>query len=373
MRQYWRQLRTPQHATWLPVLPPAGAFLELALIIGAIYLACAIFPGADLAALEPSPFWLPILLLSLQYGTVAGLIATAVSTGFYAFNGLPDQVIGENLFTYLLRIWALPILWIGVSLVLGQFRLRQIAVKQELKRRLEQRTAEAQALGVYSKSLEDRCHRLERQITSSGPMAGAVAIDVLSRFLDPGADFGGTLDKMREQVFPGARLMLFAATPQGLEVIAQAGEDEGPVWPKPIAPDHPLWRAIVNERRYVSVLDAAHEPLLRGVAHAAHPLFHPDTGRVSGMLTLEARDPSALVPQTENRLAVIGRFAALHLTEPRVVVDNTDRMSGLNSRLHRLTKGWRQLSWQQEPETAPVQPGSDDSGQRNQSRPLVLK
>ncbi len=117
-------------AVWLPVLPPVGAFVELVLVMGLIYLVSYLIPGIDLATLEPSPFWVPVLLLSLQYGTVAGLLAAAVATLAYTINGLPEQAIGENLFAFLLRIWALPILWIGVALVLGQFRLRQIEVKQ---------------------------------------------------------------------------------------------------------------------------------------------------------------------------------------------------------------------------------------------------
>ncbi len=388
IRQIWKKLRVPHGAVWLPVLPPLGAFVELVLILGLIYLVCSLIPGVEIATLEPSPFWVPVLLLSLQYGTVAGLMAAAAATLAYAINGLPEQAIGENLFSFLLRIWALPILWIGVALVLGQFRLRQIEVKQDLKLHLNSRTAEAESLAAYASELEARCHRLERRLTSTGPSSGAVAIDCLAAFADPAAGFSQSLDALRQHVFPSARLTVFAASPAALDVIATSAEGASAHVPGPLSgplpgslpgslpAHHPLYRATVGERRAVSVLRHGDETVLAGVAHAAQPILHPETKRVIGLLSFEAGDPSYLSEELEARLAMIARVIAPWLAEPRIVVDNTERTSQtVEAGPGRLTRGWRQLSWQKGPvsESVEAAPPGGEIVARNQSRPIVVQ
>ena len=366
----------PHGAVWLPVLPPIGAFVELVFVLGLIYLVCALIPGVDISMLEPSPFWVPVLLLSLQYGTVAGLLAAAAAALAYSFNGLPEQAIGENLFAFLLRIWALPILWIGVALVLGQFRLRQIEVKQDLKLRLNSRTAEAESLAAYTSELEVRCHTLERRLTSLGPASGAVAIDCLAALSNPSDGFSASLDTFTQHVFPGAGLAVYTVSPASIDVIAaSAGEGISPV-PASIPAHHPLYRAAVGQRRALSVLRAEDEAAVTGIAHAVQPILHQDTKRVIGLLSFQAGDPSQLSNELEIRLATIARFIAPWLAEPRIVVDNTDRtLHSAETGPGRLTRGWRQLSWQKAPVTDALDapPPGDDDVARNQSRPIVVK
>ncbi len=376
IQNVWKKLRLPAGAVWLPVLPPLGAFVELVVILGLIYLVCSLIPGVEIATLEPSPFWVPVLLLSLQYGTVAGLLAAAAATLAYTINGLPEQAIGENLFAFLLRIWALPILWIGVASVLGQFRLRQIEVKQDLKHRLSSRTLEADSLATYASALEDRCHRLERQLTSIGPASGAAAIDCLASFGDPSADFPKSLEGLQRYVFPASRITVYAVSPAALDVIAHApGEGDGPI-PVSIPAQHALYRATVGERRAVNVLRAEDEAALAGIAHAAHVILHPETRRVIGLLSIEAGDPSQLSKELDARLGLVARYIAQSLCEPRIVVDNTERgAQAADPGAVRLTRGWRQLSWQKAalPVDGNTAPSSGESVARSQARPIVLK
>jgi polysaccharide biosynthesis protein PelD len=362
-RTKWARLMAWQGAVWLPVVPPFGALVELAAIIAAIMLADWALPGVDIATLEPSPYWLPVLLLSLQYGTVAGLLAAGISTIAHVLAGLPEQAVGENLFTYLLRIWALPILWIGVSLLLGQFRLRQIEVKQALQQTLGQRTAEAQTLTLYAKDLEQRCHRLERHMTSRQVVSGSGLLDALSALVrtDPsngssvGATLASALDTVRAEAFPGAQISLFSVTPVGCELAAKSGWPESAAWPHEIPATHPLYRAITGERRTVSVLNRGDETVLAGHGLAAHPIFSAESGRVAGLIKIEAADASLITEQLPYRLAVIARLVAPALTDPRSAADNRGlravSQNGLHNGPHngpepvRLTRGWQHHTW----------------------------
>ena len=224
----WARIKSGQgRAIWLPVLPPLGAVVELLVLVALIAGLGRLIPGLDVASLEPSPYWIPVLLLSLQYGTVAGLLAAAVATCLYAFNGFPEQSIGENLFAYFLRIWASPMLWIGVAVLLGQFRLRQIEVKQDLRRQLDQRTGEASTLAKYVRQLEAKCLTLERQATQGRSVADLASLDALSRLSEPGADLETALSAIVQQALPDAALSLYRATTAGYECVARAGLRQG--------------------------------------------------------------------------------------------------------------------------------------------------
>lgn len=327
------------------MLPPPIALIELAGLLALIFAVDWFFPGVEVFSLEPSPFWLPVLLLTAQYGTIAGLVAAAAATSAHILNGFPEQGIGENLFSYFLKIWALPMLWTGVALVLGQFRLRQIEAKRALQQSLGQKSTEARELAVYSKKLEDRCHALERTMCAGrGSHAAIAALESLVTLAHPPADIGAALHGIAEHVLPGAELSIFAATPSGCDVIAASHWPEPPHWSTSIPSGHPLYRALVSERRALCVLNAADEAALAGEGLAACPIFAPDTERVTGFVKLERIDPKLFGPFTPSHLALIAHLAAPALAEPRIVVDNSQR--GQPDAPH-LTSGWTRRAWAQ--------------------------
>ena len=343
----WARMKGWRGGSGLPVLPPVGALVELLVLVALILVVDWALPSVDLSNLEPSPYWLPVLLLSLQYGTVAGLMAAAVATAAYVFNGVAEQAVGENFFTFLLRIWALPILWIGVALVLGQFRLRQIAEKQDLRQNLAKRTVEAQSLSIYSKDLAARCSRLERQLTTRSKSSVTPVMTVLARFGRTTASVDEALSLLTEVLWPGAKISLFVITPAGSEAVAISGWSDSGAWPTEIPSTHSLYRAVVSERRVVSILYTGDELVLGGHGVLACPIFAPETSRVTGMLKVEAIDPALLTAEMHEHLELIARLAAPMFSEPRIVVDNTERTSANDHHGsgERLTRGWNFQPW----------------------------
>lgn len=362
LRQLWKKMDRPQGAVWLPVLPPWGAFAELVILLGAIHLCDFLFPEFDLLNREPSPYWVPILLLSLQYGTVAGLMAAGAATLAYAMGGLPEQNIDEHHFSYLLRVWSLPILWISIALVLGQFRLRQIELKQQLKTALEERTQEAHVLAGYVGDLERRCRDLERELTSRGGQGGGGMLDALAALADPATDVPHFVDRVARSVLGAGQLSVYVVQANTLELVSTGGR--GPAPQRRFASDHSLYRTIVSERQSVSVLEPTGERALGRDGLAAVPILHDDGGRVLGMLKVEQADGEALTGNLVTRLAVIASLLAPMLAEPRIVVDNT---LPLATAARRLTRRRRHFSWQTQ------EPGSADAvttgGGRGSGRP----
>lgn len=362
----WAQLKGWNRDGGLPVLPPAGALVELAALVAVIVLADWAFPAFNVAALEPSPFWLPVLLLSLQYGTAAGLLAAAAATAAYVFNGVAEQAVGENFFSFLLRIWALPILWIGVALVLGQFRLRQIAAKQELRQELTKRSIEAQTLAGYSKDLEARCQRLERQLTTRMQAPVKPVLDALTGLAGPSVDINTALDVVAQQIWPGAAISVFSVSPAGCELIGKSGWPAAATWASEFGASHPLYQAIVSDRRGVSILNRGDEAVLSRQGVAASPIFTSDRSRVVGMLKIENIDPSLLDAAGDAHRALIAQLMVVGRSEPHVVVDNETQASpgrtSSRDAVARFASGWRLSHWRPIAADASIPSGPDGTG-----------
>lgn len=295
----------------LPVLPPLAALGELAVAFGLIYGLDRLFPQFNIFEIEPHPFWFPLLLLSLQYGTVSGLVAAGVAIAASMSAGLPEAGIGENHFAYFLRVWGQPILWIAIALLVGQFRMRQIAAKNELRRRNEELSRQRDALAAHAVDLRERCERLERALATSRDAQPFNVLTALGEVARGSAAARGAasvhgaqnlqsvqtvLSRLAAAAFPDARLVVYRSTPEGLSRAAVHPEDGEAGRAITVPPLHPLHKALVERAKSLSLLDRRDEAVLGGIALAAVPV-RDAVGAVAGMLALEAGAPDLIAPR----------------------------------------------------------------------------
>ena len=99
-----------------------------------------------LGAISPSPFWIPVLLLSVQYGVSAGLISALVALVASAVIGWPDQAGTEDFYDYSLRIWREPILWLAAAVVLGTLQAQQLRKIEALRDRIAEAEVQRQSI-----------------------------------------------------------------------------------------------------------------------------------------------------------------------------------------------------------------------------------
>jgi hypothetical protein len=290
--------------TGLPVLPPAAALLEIAVLVILPGLLDYVVPGfPTLNETQPHFYWLPVLLLTLQYGSPSGLLAAGVAIVLSSFLGWPEQEIGENHFSYLLRIWLQPVLWIATAVVLGQFRLRQIEAKQALERSVTRLIEQRAELAVHAQRLRDRCDRLERVIATRHEASGAALMATLGRTQSAArADAERALHDSITLAFGECRLTLFALAGDELRAtFGHGANDERTLRRIPIA--SPLFQAIVRRRETPSVLTPTGEQSLDGHGLAAVPVV--TGGHVTGALLLETCSSDRLDPATPDRLAAL--------------------------------------------------------------------
>lgn len=335
-------------ATGLPVLPPLTAVIEVIVLVvlpGILDLFVPAFPSLN--EMQPHFFWLPVLLLTLQYGSASGLLAAGTAIVLSSLLGWPEQEIGENHFSYLLRIWLQPVLWIATAVILGQLRLRQIERKQALGRAVAELTGQRQSLAEHARSLRERCDRLERLVsTRRGPDARDL-LAALGRIDAADADPAThALGDALSLAFGQSAVSILTLDGDALRIAYRHAPPGAPPPPGPIGTGSPFFTALAVERRALSVLTPGCEHDLDGRGLAAAPIIAAD-GHVEGAILLETADPDDLDADTTLRLRAIAAMVSGRLRS----TSGASRVPGptapyVDVRVGKSDSLWRRVRWQ---------------------------
>lgn len=334
----------------LPVLPPRLALVEIALLLVAPILLESFVPAfPDLTTFNPHPYWGPVLLLSLQYGTVSGLLAAIVAIAGTALIGFAEPDIGENHFAYLIRVWTQPFLWITASLLLGHFRMQQIEQRDELLSRVDDLQNQSSALADYANNLQHRCDGLERRIASRKFSPAGKALESLATLATATpAGLSDTFAQLIQAALPGAEASLFAREAGQLTLVAASGWPAEARWRKTLPDSEPLAMRVIGDVRSLSVLAAADDAALAGEGLFAVPILARDTGVVVGMLKVETLASSAaLSSATERQLRLIadqlGATLQQWISVHNASTAQTAARTGETPTAP--TRRWRQMRW----------------------------
>src|ERR1700720_4282176 len=105
-----QRARPTKNATLLGIR--YSALLEMALFLGVALGIDRIFlDGSRFRSMPQHPFWILVLLIAVQYGTSAGLLAAFVSSVALLAGNVPAQAILQDRFAWGFEILRLPLLW----------------------------------------------------------------------------------------------------------------------------------------------------------------------------------------------------------------------------------------------------------------------
>jgi hypothetical protein len=169
-------------------LTDAGKFiLESLLLLGIIQFVLTRYGGAPAGTGGmPHPFWIPVLLMSAQYGIMGGLFATLAASATMFLGGLPPQSAAEDFYDYAAVVAAQPCAWFASALILGGLRTLHMHQHGELGDRLERATRIGCAIADRLEQTIAENERLERRIatdlcTLTAVLRGLAELDVGDR------------------------------------------------------------------------------------------------------------------------------------------------------------------------------------------------
>src|SRR5216684_3877055 len=158
-----------------------NALVELAVFLGAAAIAqLTLLEPGTLASLKPHPFWIPIVLVSLQYGTIDGIAAVAACIVTQWLLGWPQLGADEEYLAYISRTLNEPVLWLGAAIVIGEFRLRQINETHQLHAQLDELDRQRELLAAHIADAHDRVRRLELALATSLPNRSHELVEALT-------------------------------------------------------------------------------------------------------------------------------------------------------------------------------------------------
>lgn len=146
---------------WRSFLPETVGLLAL------LWLADAAYPAGLAAPGIPHPYWVPVLLMSCQYGVMAGLFATLAATAAFCLDGLPDRSAAQDFYAYAAVVAGQPCAWFGAALVLGGLRTLHIHQQSQIR----------EEFGHTRRSAEDLADGLERAVGEIARLERRIATD----------------------------------------------------------------------------------------------------------------------------------------------------------------------------------------------------
>jgi hypothetical protein len=265
-----------------------SAIVEVVLFLG---LALAVdhffFDGNRFRSARQHPFWIPVLLVSIQYGTNAGLLAALAATGALLIGNLPPQPISEDRFAWLFEAAKLPLMWLVAAVVLGELRVRQLRERAALRRQLEETASRERVLTDAYKRLSGVKDALETRLASQLKSAVGMyeAVRAIEK-LDPSEVLMGMANLVRSVMNP-EKFSAWLLHNGRLDLAVREGWSDQDELPTRYAPDSALFQEVVARQRVLSVANPDDAPALTGAGMVAAPIVVPDTGRVIGMLKIE--------------------------------------------------------------------------------------
>ena len=294
-----------------------NALLELAaFLLAAAAIDMWLLQPGTLASLKPHPFWIPIILISLQYGTVDGLAAVAACTMTLWLLDWPKPDPDEEYFSYLSRTLSEPTLWLGSAILIGEFRLRQISATRRLSASRDRINNERKSLAAHLTQTFGRVEHLELQLAGGRPDSSAElleALSMLNRSKPYDACFKRAIQACAQIALGADSLSLYELVDGALVSTLRIGPDAVPVRRSRFGSEELLYDRIVRGREALSALRARDLDALDAPGILAAPLRSPRTGETLGMLKIEQMVSSKATPIAERCLVALCEHIALIL------------------------------------------------------------
>jgi polysaccharide biosynthesis protein PelD len=267
---------------------PVAALVEIALLLGAALLCDTLFlDGTRFRSLPQHPFWIPVLLVAVQYGTNAGLAAATAATLALLAGNLPPQAVFQDRFAWFSEVVHLPLMWFIAAVVLGELRMRQIRERQALREQLAETSHRENVLAEAYKRLIAAKEALETRL--AGQMRTSLTLYEAAKGiekLDPSEVLLG-VSKLVKSIMNPEKFSLYLVRNDSLELALAEGWTSGDGYPRRYGPGSRIFHEAVGGQRVLSVANPDDEFVLAGEGLIAAPLMVPDSGRVAGMLKIE--------------------------------------------------------------------------------------
>ncbi len=251
-------------------------------------------------------FWIPVLLISAQYGAIGGLLSTFVATAAFLATALPPQLANQDFYSYAGTLLAYPSSWLAYTLVIGGIRSLHMLHAAELTRSLED-THESlfDLTGGLERALAE-IGRLECRIAGDTSTVDAVIRDLARLDLsDQKKMTESFIEVIRDGV--GASIVsLYLMTPRGMTSLVRMDADD--TLSRSEVPNFSgaLLEALDSDRGAISRQDSDGDSLLPPGAVCAAPIKAGPGVPPDGVIVVERLAPNHELGDATRRADLLG-------------------------------------------------------------------
>lgn len=270
-----------------PAPPRAGprAAAEIAVLFALlIAIDIGFVGGARFAGINPSPYWIPVLLGASLYGTGIGLLAATIASLLYLSGSLPPLAAGGDYFRHGVAIALPPMLWGLAAVAIGEISLARRRAVATAERRADRLAGEVDTLSRRIRDLDNNYQQLQIShagLTDTRMAAYGNAVSLADP--DP-AIFWPAVGQLIRGVTGADAFTLYSIVAGRLEPIVRwrtrpDGESTSPPGPA-------LTAALIAGDRWLTAESAADRALLGKAGLIAGPI-RAGGGRVRAVLVIE--------------------------------------------------------------------------------------
>jgi len=311
---------------------PIRITTDTAIIFLALIVADILFAGTtDIAHLKPHPFWIPVLYITVQYGSRAGVSVAAVATVVLCVILRPERASILDLYDHYLAVLAEPVLWLLAALFLGQISDSRSEQADALNQRLEVALSERGRVAEHAVELTNRIADVERALASRIERSAAETMDALYRLQSaPAEATDAYLRKAACSLLGPCHLSLYVFDDSESSSVTASDIDCGGLNEASTRPNTTpipmLITMLSNGRHLISLHDGDSCAADAGVLAAA-TMKTPD-GLVRGFLCLTGIDDATMPPWIDYAVELLATTLALNL-ELNTAWDDVRKTSNL--------------------------------------------
>ena len=265
-----------------------SAIIEtLVFLVTAVLIDLMFGNGIRYADMPVHPFWIIVLLVTVQYGPIEAITAALLSGAFLLVGNLPEQSMTETMYEYILRVTLTPFLWIVTALVLGSIRARQRDERKNLLNQLWKSEQAAAAIVENYKAAKQSKERLELRLAEERCSVLTVyEVAKMLETLDPVEAMTGVEKLVRTALNP-KKFSLYRWKNNTLVLDTAYGWDKQEDYDKKFGGSSLFVRRLLKDNQVLSIVREEDEKLLNGQGMLAGPIVDEETGAVFGMLKIE--------------------------------------------------------------------------------------
>ncbi|MGE3624059.1 MAG: hypothetical protein AB7H77_09360, partial [Bdellovibrionales bacterium] len=277
----------PPEETVIPPINRSAIIETLVFLIAAVLIDLMFGDGVRFINMQLHPFWIIVLVVTVQYGPVEALISAILASAFLLVGNMPEQSMSETMYEYILRATLTPFLWVVTALVLGSIRARQREEKKNLLNQLWKSEQAAAAIVENYKAAKQSKERLELRLAEE--RCSVLTVYEVARTLetlDPNEAMAGVEKLVRVALNP-KKFSLYRWKNNALAL------DTAYDWSKDDNYEHRftagsmLTRRVLRDNQVLSIVREDDEKILAGQGMLAGPIVDESTGAIFGMLKIE--------------------------------------------------------------------------------------